>query len=84
MGSKITQAKTIREDCDYDDEYEPSKEKTMQQIETAKELIIIAEEYLENKIKNNFIIYTYGLNKKVEYWNNKYLGLREYNDNCKE
>ena len=34
-------------------------------------------------VKNNFIIYTYGLNKKAEYWNNKYLGLREYYDNCK-
>ena len=37
-----------------------------------------------DKVKNNFIIYTYGLNKKAEYWNNKYLGLREYYDNCKE
>ncbi len=52
MGSKIAQAKTIREDCDYDDEYEPSKEKTMQQIETAKELITMVEEYLENKSRN--------------------------------
>ena len=34
-------------------------------------------------IKNNFIIYTYGLNKKAEYWNNQYLGLKEYFDNCK-
>ena len=46
----------------------------------------LREEYtVENTdtIKNNFIIYTYGLNKKAEYWNNKYLGLREYYDNCK-
>ena len=45
MGSKIAQAKTIREDCDYDDEYKPSAEKTMQQIETAKELIDMVEDF---------------------------------------
>ena len=50
MGRKIAQAKTIREDCDYDDEYNPSAEKTMQQIETAKELIILVEEYINSKI----------------------------------
>lgn len=50
MGRKIAQAKTIREDCDYDDEYKPSAEKTMQQIETAKELIILVEEYINSKI----------------------------------
>lgn len=46
MGTKIVQAQTIREDSDYDDGYEPSYEKTMEQIETAKELITLVEEYI--------------------------------------
>lgn len=32
-------------------------------------------------IKNNTLIYSYSLNGKLELWNNKYLGLREYYDN---
>ena len=32
--------------------------------------------------KNNFIIYSYSLNGKLEFWNNKYLGLKEYYDKC--
>lgn len=52
-GSKIAQAQTIREDSDYDDEYSPSSEKTIQQIDTAKELIDMVEKYLNEKtIKN--------------------------------
>ncbi len=47
IGSKIAQAQTIREDSDYDDEYVPSIDKTSQQIETAKELIGLVEEYLK-------------------------------------
>lgn len=50
IGSKIVQAQTIREDSDYDDEYEPSYDKTNEQIETAKELIKLVEEYIENKL----------------------------------
>lgn len=34
-------------------------------------------------LKNNTIIYSYSLNGKLELWNNKYLGLREYYDNLK-
>ncbi len=30
--------------------------------------------------KNNFLIYSYSLKGKLEPWNNKYLGLREYYD----
>ncbi|MCM1370856.1 MAG: GNAT family N-acetyltransferase [Clostridium sp.] len=33
--------------------------------------------------KNDFVIYSYSLNGKLEPWNNKYLGLKEYYDNCK-
>lgn len=51
IGRKIAQAKAIREDSDYDEEYEPSSETTLLQIQTAKELIELVEEYL-NKLKN--------------------------------
>lgn len=50
IGRKIAQAQKIREDSDYDDEYEPSHEKTEQQINTAKELIKLVEQYIN---KNN-------------------------------
>jgi len=33
--------------------------------------------------KNNTIIYSYSLNGKLDPWNNKYLGLREYYDHLK-
>lgn len=49
---KISQAKAIREDSDYDDEDEPKAEETQNQIETARELIELVEKYLENKNKN--------------------------------
>ena len=49
IGRKISQAKKAREDSDYDDEYEPSYEKTQAQINTAEELIKLVEEYLEKK-----------------------------------
>ena len=47
IGKKIAQAQRIREDSDYDDEYEPSYEKTQSQIDTAKELIKLVEDYLK-------------------------------------
>ena len=52
IGRKISQAQRIREDSDYDD-YEPSFEKTEQQINTAQELIGLVEEYINNYYKNN-------------------------------
>lgn len=48
IGRKISQAQRIREDSDYDDDYEPSLEKTEQQIKTAQELIDLVEEYISN------------------------------------
>ena len=51
IGRKISLAKSIREDSDYDDEYEPTYEKTKEQIETARELILLVEEYLNKKLK---------------------------------
>ena len=50
IGRKISQAQRIREDSDYDDDYEPSMEKTEQQIKTAEELLILVEEYLKNLV----------------------------------
>lgn len=51
IGRKIAQAQRIREDSDYDDDYEPSWDKTKQQIETAKELVELVEEYINNYYK---------------------------------
>lgn len=53
IGKKIAQAQRIREDSDYDDKYEPSYEKTQTQIDTAKELINLVEQYLKTYINNN-------------------------------
>ena len=36
-----------------------------------------------NEYKNEFLIYTKGLNGKPEPWNNRYLGLKSYYDACK-
>lgn len=49
LGHKISLAQSIREDSDYDDEYQPSYEKTEQQINTAKELIQLVEKYINEK-----------------------------------
>lgn len=49
IGKKIAQAQRVREDSDYDDKYEPSPIKTEQQIETARELIVLVKEYIERK-----------------------------------
>ena len=49
ISKKISLAKEIREDSDYDDEFEPTDEVTKIQIETAEELIKLVEEYI-NKI----------------------------------
>lgn len=53
IGKKIAQAQKVREDSDYDDEYEPSPEKTQQQIDTAKELIDLVEKYINEKCTKN-------------------------------
>ena len=43
ISRKISQAKSIREDSDYDDEYKPNAEETQNKIETARELISLVE-----------------------------------------
>ena len=49
MGRRISDASRIREDSDYDDEFIVRSEDTLAQIETARELIKLVEEYLKNK-----------------------------------
>lgn len=46
IGHKIARASTIREDSDYDDEFVVKQEETEEQIETAKELFKLVEEYI--------------------------------------
>lgn len=48
IGKKIAQAQRVRDDSDYDDNYEPSFEKTEQQIKTAGELIMLVEKYIKD------------------------------------
>ena len=49
MGHKIAEASTIREDSDYDDDFIVDRDKTLQQIDTAKEMINLVEKYIESK-----------------------------------
>ena len=48
MGRKISDSKEIREDSDYDDEFIVKEEDTKNQIDTAKELLKLVEEYINN------------------------------------
>lgn len=47
IGRRIILASKVREDSDYDDEYDPSSESTYSQIETSRELIELVEKYLK-------------------------------------
>lgn len=49
IGKRIVKSSKVKEDSDYDDEYSVDSEKTMIQIETAKELIELVEKYLNGK-----------------------------------
>lgn len=53
IGKKISQANKVREDSDYDDEFIPSDEETKIQIDTAKEIIKLVENYLNNNCDAN-------------------------------
>ena len=48
IGRKIIKASKIREDSDYVDEFVVKQEDTREQIETAKELLKLVEEYINN------------------------------------
>lgn len=50
MGRSISIASTMREDSDYDDEFVADAEKTLNQIETAEELIKLVEEYINKNL----------------------------------
>lgn len=50
LGRKIVTAEEIRHSSDYDTFYVVSKEKTMQQIQTAKQILDLAVEYLREYI----------------------------------
>ena len=49
MERRISDASKIREDSDYDDEFVVRPEDTLAQIETAKEMIKLTEEYINKK-----------------------------------
>ena len=51
LGRKISQAQHTREDSDYDDEYVPTYEMAKEQLETARELVQLVEEYINKNIK---------------------------------
>lgn len=53
IGHKIGEASKIREDSDYDDEFIVKPQETEQQIETAKELYKLVEEYLAKQENTN-------------------------------
>lgn len=48
IGGKIADASAMREDSDYDDEFIVKAEDTQIQIETARELLKLVEEYIKN------------------------------------
>ena len=50
MGRRIARASQVREDSDYDDEFIVDPSNTLIQIETAKELVKLVEEYVNKKI----------------------------------
>ena len=51
LGRKISKAQTVRHNSDYDDFYLITKEETVQQIETAEQLLDVVEIYIEDKIR---------------------------------
>lgn len=53
IGKKIVEANKIREDSDYDDEFIVKAEDTKNQIDTAKTLIKLTEEYIKNNEKES-------------------------------
>lgn len=50
LGHEIAEASSIREDSDYDDEFVVKPEDTIKQIEVAKELFNLVNEYISNKL----------------------------------
>lgn len=53
ISRKISQANKVREDSDYDDEFVPSDDETKIQINTAKEVIELVEEFLDKNCQKD-------------------------------
>lgn len=53
ISKKISQASKVREDSDYDDEFIPTDDETKFQIDTARELINLVENYLKEYKEEN-------------------------------
>ncbi len=53
MGRKIAKANKIREDSDYVDEFIVKEEETKEQLDTAKTLIKLVEQYIMKNGTNN-------------------------------
>ncbi len=51
ISKKISQTNKVREDSDYDDEFVPTDDETKMQIDTARELIELVEQYLNEQNK---------------------------------
>jgi len=49
IGRRIALASRVREESDYDDEFVVSPEETLAQMETAKYLIDLVEQYLQDR-----------------------------------
>ena len=52
IGRRIARANQVREDSDYDDEFIVDPNNTLVQIKTAKELVKLVEQYLNEKTNN--------------------------------
>ena len=51
LGRKISKAQIVRHNSDYDDFYVITKEETVQQINTAEQLLGVVKKYVEDKLK---------------------------------
>ena len=53
IARKISKAQEVRQESDYSDFYIISKEETRDQVETAKEVVRLVDEYLKKEIGNS-------------------------------
>lgn len=58
LGKRVSEARFFREKSDYVDFYIVTKEECQAQIETAKVMIESAEKFINNKIKEWFLVIT--------------------------
>ena len=48
LGHKISQAEKVRSASDYEDFYVVEKDRTLEQLETAREVVALVDEYLQS------------------------------------